>query len=71
MKKNDLVDVSKGRIRFEDNSKRVWIVPLSTFSMRMDIINDDEGEYRHFFYDNAREIEVDGGTYLEASELLF
>ena len=39
--------------------------------MKMDIIDEEEGLYNHFFYDNEREIAVDGGTWMDAQEVLF
>ena len=82
MKKGDMITISNGRIRFESvgmtkletewkKAKFVWVVPLNTFSMRMAIIDEENGEYKHIFSDNGREIEVDGATWMEAQDMLF
>ena len=72
--KRNLIDICNGRIRFDDGckgTKRVYIVPLATFSMQMNIINEEQGVYKHFFLDNGKAIEVDGATWMEASDVLF
>ena len=72
--KRNLIDICNGRIRFEaqdSDAVRVYIVPLATFGMKMTIINEEKGEYKHFFLDDDRSIEVDGATWMEASDVLF
>lgn len=72
--KRDFIRVRKGRIQFDaigrDDHKQAWIVPLATFSMRMEIINEQQGDYKHYFIDNGRDIEVDGATWMDAESLL-
>lgn len=69
-----LIEICNGRMRFEavtTEDKRVYIVPLHSFSMSMRIIDEEQGQYVHYFYDNGKAIEVDGATWMEAQERLF
>ena len=73
MQRGDFIEICKGRIYFDaidKGIKQAWVVPLATFSMRMDIIDEDEDEYKHYFLDSGRLIEVDGATWMEAQEML-
>ena len=64
MKAGEIVFDSNGRfIKFVDCSNRLWIVPLSTFSMRSD-------EEYYFFTNDQEDIEVDQATWLRAETLL-
>lgn len=75
MKMENLVTINKGFIRFEyhesfaDNDV-IIIVPLATFSMKMEIVDEDEGRYNHYFYNDGEEYTVDGATWIEAEEKL-